>query len=213
VSGGDRIKVWTDAKKGEGNEVSLPAEFSQPDELTWQQKTVYVEGVAVSDGIRDIELAFEFSIGGKTFEDRIKVTVFDVDLLVNNTAGESDDYVAKEKTAEIRETPMQTPAGPNDNHIPMKVHLEGPSGFSCGVSLWDTGSGEVSIKKTDGTDYPGGGETVAAGTDLEVHLFGTKASSDLDDVMIEASTDLTGCAVVEQEDLTVIWIESYNMIF
>lgn len=44
-SGGTRIKVWTSATKGVGNEVSLPATYNTPADLP---KTLYVEDAAAS---------------------------------------------------------------------------------------------------------------------------------------------------------------------
>ncbi len=43
--GGARIKVWTSATKGVGNEVTLPATYNVPDDLP---VSLYVEGVAAS---------------------------------------------------------------------------------------------------------------------------------------------------------------------
>jgi len=51
------------------------------------------------------------------------------------------------------------------------------------------------------------------GTDLEVYIFGTTASSDINDVKITATTDKTGSRVCGEEDLTVIWVEGSNMSF
>jgi len=138
--------------------------------------------------------------------------VVKVNLLVNNTAGESDDYVVKQKPEGARTMPVNEPAGATDNHIPMKISLS-PTGFSCKVKLSDTGGGDVTIKKTNGDPYPPEGETVTGGTDLEVHVFGTTASSSLDDVTITARTDKTGDCVCGSEDLTVIWIAASNMHF
>jgi hypothetical protein len=143
------------------------------------------------------------------------INVIKVKLLVNSTEDETDDYVAKEKTGGERTIPDNTPAGATDNHIPMLIRLEGPSGFSTDVPLrvlWYIG--RIRICKIDGSPYPSGGMSVTVGTDQEVHIYGTYPSDWLNDVMIEATTTDSGSyAVCGQEDLTVIWVDGSNMSF
>jgi hypothetical protein len=166
-------------------------------------KDIYLEGSTVSSSILDSEVKVEMTLdSGIECHDEIRYTIIKVDLLVNNTTAETDDYVVKEKPSGVRVTPIETP-----------VKLEGPSGFSCKVKLSDSGGGDITIKKTDGSPYPAEGETVTVGTDLEVHIFGTTPSNDLKDVIITAKTDKTGDRVCAEEDLTVIWIDGSNMSF
>jgi len=205
IAGGSKIKVWESATKG--TLVTLPKIYATPTELP---KELWVEGVETSSTARDITLALQ--CGG--FDDRIRATVFDVDLLVNNTTAQTDDYVVMQKSADEREIPKNWPVGAPDNHIPMKVHLEGPSGFSCKVKLTtNSGGGEIIIKKTDGSQYPAEGESVTVGTDLLVRIFGTLPSTDLDDVIITVKTDKTNDRICAQEDLTVIYVYSFKMLF
>jgi hypothetical protein len=70
---GNNVKVWFDRTKWV--EIGLPATYSTPTDLP---KWLYVEGYETSGGVRDVTLTLEYSVGGKTFDDRIKVTVFDV---------------------------------------------------------------------------------------------------------------------------------------
>jgi len=70
-SGGSKIKIWNSSTKG-GSSISLPATYATPTDLP---KSLYVEGFSSSSSVRDIELALEFSVGGKTFDDRVKITV------------------------------------------------------------------------------------------------------------------------------------------
>ena len=70
-----KIKVWTDSTKV--TEVTLPETYSTPADLP---KTLYIEGYQVSGSQRDVTLALEFSVGGNTFDDRVKITVFDVTI-------------------------------------------------------------------------------------------------------------------------------------
>ena len=76
---GSKVKIWADSTKG-GSPISLsptPPTYATPTALP---QTLYVEGYDTSGDVRDIELALEYSIEGKTFDDRIKVTVFRVDI-------------------------------------------------------------------------------------------------------------------------------------
>jgi hypothetical protein len=214
---GTNIKVWSSSEKE-----TLVIPDGSNNYKRWpvgdQPSTLYVEGYSL--GTAQLELLYTtdcqyptYPGGGYENRDLVKFTVFDVDLLVNNTSSETDDYVVMEKSSGVRTTPKNTPAGATDNHIPMKIHLEGPSGFSCKVKLSDSGEGDVTIKKTDGSPYPTEGETVTVGTDLEVNIFGTIPSSDLDDVTIIAKTDKTGDRICAEEDLTVIWVYGSDMSF
>lgn len=75
LAGGGKIKVWFDRTKWA--EIGLPATYSTPADLP---NYLYVEGYETSGGVRDVTLALEYSVGGKTFDDKIKVTVVQVDL-------------------------------------------------------------------------------------------------------------------------------------
>ncbi|MHC4648594.1 MAG: hypothetical protein ACYTBJ_24320, partial [Planctomycetota bacterium] len=72
---GNNLKVWTSWMKL--SEIGLPATYSTPADLP---KYLYVEGYETSGTVRDVTLTLEYSVGGKTFDDKIKVTVFDVNL-------------------------------------------------------------------------------------------------------------------------------------
>lgn len=151
-----------------------------------------------------------------------ELTIIKVDLLVNNTEAGTDDVVVRQITSGDRRTGSKNGSGysrnillggigvqgPSDNHIPMKIRLQGPAGFNAKVMLTDTsptGGGDISIKKSDGSAYPVAGELVTVGTDLEVHVFGATASAQLNDVTIKATTDKTGTLVCGNEDLTVLF--------
>jgi len=194
-SGGQHsIRVWKDSTKGPGNMIIGGSDEKEVWSIGSMPSPLWVEGYLAVLTQSQLWLSFtpdqqSYPGGGENNTDPINFTVFDVDLLVNNTSSEEDDYVAKEKSSGVRSTPINTPAGATDNHIPMKIQLTGPSGFSCKVKLSDSGGGDVTIKKTDGSLYPTEGETVTVGTDLEVQIFGTSPSSDLDDVIITAKTD------------------------
>ena len=139
-----------------------------------------------------------------------KWVVLGVKILVNDTDEHNDDYVVKTKGEGTRQTPARTPAGETDNHIPAKLTLRGPTGFSCKVPLTVTG---VSIKKTDDNAYPAEGETLTVDTDYAVKVYGTTASLTLDAANITAKTDKTGAATAGTQNLTVIWIDDAGMTF
>lgn len=192
----------------------------------YRQHGLYIKAVEASSTLKDIEVTLTFyspddpSLQHPIHQDKIKLTAFKVQLLVNDTESETDDYVVLQKTGEIRLQPMLKSgetAGNYYNSIPMKIHLEGPAGFSCNVKLSDsggeTGVGDITIKKADGSAYPSEGETVTVGTDLQAKFYGTTASSNLNDVTITTKTDKTGDSICGQEDLTVIWISGENMNF
>jgi hypothetical protein len=184
---------------------------------------LYIQATNASASLKDIEVALIYYDSYSCTEidsDTVNFTAIKTGLLVNNTESQTDDYLVLQKPEGIRPDPMLNPgqtAGPNDNHIPTKIHLEGPTGFSCIVKLTDsgggTGVGDITIKKADGSSYPSGGVTVTVGTDLDVKIYGTTASSNLNDVSITAKTDKTGDSICKQEDLTVIWISGSNMNF
>ena len=206
-AGSSKILIW----EMTGDPVILPKYYYSRADLP---DYLWVEGVETSADVRDITLALEYTIDGKIFDDKIKATVFDVDLLINNTTAQTDDYVVLQKSGDERDIPKNWPVGAPDNHIPMKVHLEGPSGFSCKVKLTtNSGGGEIIIKKTDGSQYPAEGESVTVGTDLLVRIFGTLPSDELDDVIITAKTDKTNEQICAEEDLTVIWVYSFRILF
>ncbi len=82
TSGGSKIngKVWTQLSKGVDNDLDLS------DDTTWDLSTdppdnpltLYVEGYEVSGSVRDIEIKLEYTEGGTTCEDQVKVTVFSI---------------------------------------------------------------------------------------------------------------------------------------
>lgn len=75
ATGGNPVKLYQDA--GRTTVVTLPK--------TWDAselpKTLYVEGVQVSGGVRDVELQLEYTGPGGPCEDGVKLTVFCVHAL------------------------------------------------------------------------------------------------------------------------------------
>lgn len=42
--------------------------------------SLYIVGISAADSVRDIKLGLGFFVGGKAIDDRIKVTVFQIDI-------------------------------------------------------------------------------------------------------------------------------------
>jgi uncharacterized repeat protein (TIGR02543 family) len=83
VSGGEKIRIWTDADKS--GPVSLPATWrSETDELP-HKLALYVEGVGMSAAAKDVELRLRWSAGGAKWDDNIRLTVFNVDIIPAET--------------------------------------------------------------------------------------------------------------------------------
>jgi len=76
-----KIQIWENENKT-GSPISLPATYATP---TGLPKPLWVEGVETSSTPRDITLAIEYSIAGKTFEDKIKITVYIVNMVTWET--------------------------------------------------------------------------------------------------------------------------------
>ena len=73
---GSKVRIWESSTKG-GSAITLPKTYATPTDLP---ETLYVEGYDTSGSVRDIELTLEFTIGDKTFDDKIKMTVFKIDI-------------------------------------------------------------------------------------------------------------------------------------
>ncbi|HMO50455.1 MAG TPA: hypothetical protein PKE26_01620 [Kiritimatiellia bacterium] len=148
------------------------------------------------------------------FRPNISNSILSVQLLVNGTDIQHDDYVVKQKPSGTRATPTNSPAGETDNRIPLRVRMQGPTeGFSCKVLLSHSGGGDLLIKTFDGSDYPEDGLSITVGEDLDLWLYGVTPSTALNDVIIEARTDLSGDLICGREDLTVIWISEEDISF
>lgn len=95
-AGGSKVKIWAGSTKG-GSAITLPKTYATPTDLP---KTLYVEGYQGSGGIRDIELALEYTVGGKTFDDRIKATVIDVVSIAVDASDTDSHKIPSVKTAD-----------------------------------------------------------------------------------------------------------------
>ncbi len=133
-----------------------------------------------------------------------------VEMLIDETDDESDDYVPLKKDDLVRRTPHNIPWGLDDNAMLMVVRYNGPTGSAATVKLSVDGIGSVEIKELNGDPYPDEGVSVAVGTDHYVKLYGTKPSDNLDDVKITATI---GTETKGTKTLTVLWIYAYAARF
>ena len=119
IAGATRIKLYENADRS--NPVTLPKAWTVP---TGLPETLYVEGFNVSIGARDIELKVLFTGSGGPCEDRVKLTVVQVDLDIdsdNNNVIEPADEPLEEnlpgkilKVTGVAEIKMSTSFQPQD---------------------------------------------------------------------------------------------------
>ena len=75
--GGSNIRVWTSANKG--TEIALPHTWTSTGQIP---STVYIEGIENSMSERDIELRYRYTTGSTAVDDRVKLTLYEMDLVV-----------------------------------------------------------------------------------------------------------------------------------
>ncbi len=87
LEGDDGLMVWENSDRT--SPVYLPACYNTPGDLP---ATLYVEGIAGSSSVRDMELNLSYNVGGKTFEDTVQITVVDVQSVAVDEAADSDTH-------------------------------------------------------------------------------------------------------------------------
>ena len=134
-----------------------------------------------------------------------------ISLDINDTDTHDDDYVPIQKTTDEnvwRQTPYHAAdAGRTDNGIPMKVTYIAPDDWQPArvrlqVVQKNANSGSLSITLTDGTAFPANGVIVSPNQSFETLLYGTTASSALDDITIKGL--VTNGDVRGTKDTTVL---------
>ena len=85
IEGGTNIKIW-ESQTNRSTPITLPKTYETPSELP---KELWVEGIEVSSDPCDVKLALEYTKGGKTFDDKINITVVKV-----NKVQYYDDYTS-----------------------------------------------------------------------------------------------------------------------
>ena len=97
TAGGSKIKVWESATKG--TQVTLPKTWTDPAQVP---QMLWVEGFDTSGSVRDVGLKLSFTAEGKTADDKVKLTVVRIDLVIHKAkvidTGESEIPEADELT-------------------------------------------------------------------------------------------------------------------
>jgi len=100
LPGTDTVTItWTNDTKidvFEGSDKSTPVSSGATYQLSALPKTLYVEGDVASGSVRDIEIKLEYTKGGTTCEDKVKVTVVDVDLKEVSFSGDNYHVVRRD---------------------------------------------------------------------------------------------------------------------
>jgi len=103
-----KIKIWENATKG-GEPINLPENYNTPADLP---ENLHVEGFAASASVRDVILALEFTVGGKTFDDKVKVTVIDVQsIAVDNSDSDTHKILSVLNASQIPDDHFVTAEG------------------------------------------------------------------------------------------------------
>jgi subtilisin family serine protease len=69
-----KIKIWNSPNKNE--QILLPMTYELPSEFP---KTLWVEGINTSNALRDVELVLTHSSSTGDYQDKVKITVFELD--------------------------------------------------------------------------------------------------------------------------------------
>lgn len=109
TAGGSRIKVWTSVDKM--SQVVLPKTWMPGGEPV--PANLYVEGVETSLAPRDVEVALRYNTGAKQFDDKIRLTTFNLDLDVDTDL--DGDIDASDDSQEINPGALVTINGDDDN--------------------------------------------------------------------------------------------------
>jgi hypothetical protein len=75
LSGSSKVKVWENPTKG--TEVTLPKQWDLSSDTV--PSNLYVEGVQASSSLKDIELKLSYINGSTICDDKVKITVINVD--------------------------------------------------------------------------------------------------------------------------------------
>ena len=164
-----KIRIWDNAERT-GTPWTLPLNFSSG--ITWPYE-VWVEGVEASDSVGDLTLGWEYSIGGRTVQDRIKVTAVEVDLDIVGVADADEEdvggYVSLNKdddndegTADKDEEATVTNEDnlvkislslmPAFGHYDGKVRLEAPYGQEH-IRVWEDADKGTLVLPTEAGGY------------------------------------------------------------
>lgn len=200
IAGGAKIKIWGSQTKG-GTPITLPETYATPSDLP---EYLWVEGYETSTSLRDITLALEYTIGGTTFDDRIKVTVLEIDLDIDGISDADEESIG-----EVVVLKFDNNNAPRKEVILRKVE---PSEWSGDVILSrDAGTGKVELfhSQTGGTEIAfNGTDNRFANSELPKTLWaeGDIASSLMRDVLLDLGLETPPPGYKDKVTFTVLWV-------
>ena len=173
IAGGTKIKIWENQTKS-GTPITLPETYATPSDLP---KYLWLEGFANSTSVRDITLALEYTIGGTTFDDRIKLTVVKVDVEVAGNDNDTHEIISVKDASKV----------PDDHFVTAKG--------SGNIGLWATTVPD-DIEVDDTISWTG----ITQHPDENLYAYMTRASSGkFDDITVNVcgrdAKDLTNWVV------------------
>ncbi|MBN1803757.1 MAG: hypothetical protein JW837_00770 [Sedimentisphaerales bacterium] len=104
TSGGSNIRIWQYDLPP--TEITLPKIYVQQNGLP---ETVCLEGIAVSSSLRDTTLALQYIHNGKIFDDKIKITVVDLEKICLSSGNAIESPVCFDGTFYLIDTCTQHP--------------------------------------------------------------------------------------------------------
>jgi len=187
VSGATRIRVYENANRS--NPVTLPQSWELDGLLKTFTVTYYVEGVVASTSVRDVELALTLDGPGVNCEDKVKLTVLDVEIEINNTVAQNDDAVRVKS-----DVPVSRPT------IPSRARLLGPPPGDVLLVLTNP---DARLRFPEATDTTKTLVLPQTGAWTAFEISGESPSMALDDALIVAHLDSATGSERGTENVTV----------
>jgi|GEM_PF-3489789 len=194
VSGGSKIKLWTTSTKG--TQVSLPASWNLASQSV--ASTLYVEGVAPSGGVRDVQLKLSYNNGEAYHDDRVNLTIVETDLDIEEVADENEanpgGFVGVNNDDDNGNgTPDkdEAPVSGEDNLIAIPITLR-PS-LNVGLLKLEASTGGMKVKvwsspsKSYEVVLPQTVDLSSQGVPSQLYVEGVAASGAMRDVTLKLS--------------------------
>jgi hypothetical protein len=207
---GTKIKIWQNETKT-GSPLSLPKTYATPSALP---KELWVEGIDAISSPSDFILAMEYSIAGKTFEDKIKITVYTVNEVTWETYDSNPllDWCPKNTGSKRIFPGKQTfndPSAADRKKVTVKATITpAVAGANVYFDWWDVDDPStdwfpLDTTSTDGFDNKGSGESLSATSETtnasgEARVTFTVSMQPGDNFRITASASETQLGEVTQ---------------
>ena len=124
------------------SKVYLPATYTSRSQFP---DYLWVEGISVSSSLRDVTLALEYTIGGKVFDDKINLTVVQVDLDMSGVSDSEETY--KGGFIALNDDDDDTQVDKDDGTVAGEIDL---MGIHLNI-LPSLTIGQVKLEATDGS--------------------------------------------------------------